>query len=91
MYRKKVVKLGPTGSNGYASSVKFEYNDAYKGIYYMKETKAPVGYKLSTEVKKIDVSNAVKDDKIPYVTFYNEPYDVNIEVIKVDSKTNETT
>ena len=85
--RNTVVKLGPTGSNGYASSVEFPYNDAYKGIYYMKETKAPVGYKLSTEVKKIDVSNAVKDDKIPYVTFYNEKYDVNIEVVKVDSKT----
>ena len=82
-----VVKLGPTGSNGYASSVEFEYNDAYKGIYYMKETKAPVGYKLSTEVKKIDVSNAVKDDKIPYVTFYNEPYKVNIDVYKVDKNT----
>ena len=84
-----VVKLGPTGSNGYASSVEFEYNDAYKGIYYMKETKAPVGYKLSTEVKKIDVSNAVKDDKIPYVTFYNAPYKINIDVYKVDKNTKE--
>lgn len=82
-----VVKLGPTGSNGYASSVEFEYNDAYKGIYYMKETKAPVGYKLSTEVKKIDVSNAVKDDKIPYVTFYNAPYDITVEINKVDKDT----
>ena len=82
-----VVKLGPTGSNGYASSVEFEYNDAYNGIYYMKETKAPVGYKLSTEVKKIDVSDAVKNDIIPYVTFYNEPYDITVEVNKVDADT----
>ena len=84
---KRVVKLGPTSTNGYASSAKFAYNDINQGIYYMKETKAPAGYKLSTEVKRIDVSNAVKDNIIPSVTYYNKPYEVNVEVLKVDKNT----
>ena len=83
-----VATLGPTSDNGYALSDEFIYNAAYDGIYYMKETKAPFGYKTSDEVKKIDVSNAVKDGTIPYVTFYNKKYEVNVEVVKVDSKTN---
>ena len=82
-----VATLGPTSDNGYALSDEFIYNAAYDGIYYMKETKAPFGYKTSDEVKKIDVSNAVKDGTIPYVTFYNKKYEVNVEVVKVDSKT----
>ncbi len=82
--RKRIATLGPTGSDGYAKTEKFEY----KGQYcYIKEVTAPVGYKLSTEVKKVDVSNAVKDNIIPSVTYYDKPYEVNVEVLKVDKDT----
>ena len=82
--RNKITTLEPTGSNGYTKTEKFEY----KGQYcYIKEVTAPVGYKLSTEVKKVDVSNAVKDNIIPSVTYYDKPYDVNVSVIKKDEDT----
>ncbi len=82
--KKKIATLGPTGSNGYAKTEKFEYDGKY---CYIKEVTAPVGYKLSTEVKKVDVSNAVKDNIIPSVTYYDKPYEVNVEVLKVDKDT----
>lgn len=85
--KKPIATMGPTDSFGYVKSKTFAYTGQY---CYVKETKAPAGYKLSSEVKKVDVSNVVKDGTIPSVTFYDEPYDVTVEVLKVDADDNST-
>lgn len=80
--KNRITTMEPTNSLGYVKSETFAYTGPY---CYVKETKAPAGYKLSSEVKKVDVSNVVKDGTIPSVTFYDEPYDVTVEVLKVDA------
>ena len=79
--KNRIATMEPTNSLGYVKSGTFAYTGPY---CYVKETKAPAGYKLSSEVKKVDVSNVVKDGTIPSVAFYDEPYDVTVEVLKVD-------
>lgn len=80
--KNRIATMEPTNSLGYVKSGTFAYTGPY---CYVKETKAPAGYKLSSEVKKVDVSNVVKDGTIPSVAFYDEPYDVTVEVLKVDA------
>lgn len=80
--KNRIATMEPTNSLGYVKSGTFAYTGPY---CYVKETKAPTGYKLSSEVKKVDVSNVVKDGTIPSVAFYDEPYDVTVEVLKVDA------
>lgn len=61
-------------------------NNLPDGRYYIKETKAPTGYKLNDEV----VSFSVNDDKTrdQIVKFYNEPKQSVVTITKVDSETN---
>lgn len=58
------------------------------GIYYVKEIKAPEGYKLSETVKKVSVSSR----KTTEVTFENEPYLFKADhiITKYDSETDDT-
>ncbi|WP_148629473.1 SpaA isopeptide-forming pilin-related protein, partial [Bacillus sp. E214] len=51
----KVIKTGKTDKNG---SLNFE-NLSY-GTYEIKETKAPKGYQLSDEVKKVEINSSKK-------------------------------
>ena len=70
-----------TDKNGYYESKDLNYGD-----YYMKETKAPVGYKLSDKVYDIQI----REDKKVYT--FDVPNDVikgKIQIVKVDSENEE--
>ena len=70
-----------TDENGYDESIDLNYGD-----YYMKETKAPVGYKLSDKVYDIQI----REDKKVYT--FDVPNDVikgSIQIVKVDSENEE--
>ncbi|MGU8577992.1 SpaA isopeptide-forming pilin-related protein [Clostridium perfringens] len=70
-----------TDENGYDESIDLNYGD-----YYMKETKAPVGYKLSDKVYDIQI----REDKKVYT--FDVPNDVikgQIQIVKVDSENEE--
>ena len=70
-----------TDENGYDESIELNYGD-----YYMKETKAPVGYKLSDKVYDIQI----REDKKVYT--FDVPNDVikgSIQIVKVDSENEE--
>ncbi|EDT70517.1 collagen adhesion protein [Clostridium perfringens D str. JGS1721] len=70
-----------TDENGYDESIDLNYGD-----YYMKETKAPVGHKLSDKVYDIQI----REDKKVYT--FNVPNDVikgQIQIVKVDSENEE--
>lgn len=47
--KNRIATMEPTNSLGYVKSGTFAYTGPY---CYVKETKAPAGYKLSSEVKK---------------------------------------
>ena len=53
------------------------------GTYYIKETKAPFGYHLSTEVKKVVIDENVKGDTYTF-DYENTP----IEIIQTGDPTN---
>ncbi len=57
------------------------------GTYYVKESKAPKGYKLSSEVKKVTIASG----KTTTVSFQDEPSldPIGIKLYKIDSKTGE--
>ncbi|MDM0935685.1 SpaA isopeptide-forming pilin-related protein, partial [Clostridium perfringens] len=77
---KEVDKL-ITDENGYDESIDLNYGD-----YYMKETKAPVGHKLSDKVYDIQI----REDKKVYT--FDVPNDVikgSIQIVKVDSENEE--
>ncbi|HBC2034693.1 TPA: Cys-Gln thioester bond-forming surface protein [Clostridium perfringens] len=70
-----------TDENGYDESIDLNYGD-----YYMKETKAPIGYKLSDKVYDIQI----REDKKVYT--FDVPNDVikgSIQIVKVDSENEE--
>ncbi|EDT71074.1 collagen adhesion protein [Clostridium perfringens D str. JGS1721] len=70
-----------TDKNGYDESIDLNYGD-----YTMKETKAPVGYKLSDKVYNIQI----REDKKVYT--FDVPNDVikgTIQIVKVDSENEE--
>ena len=70
-----------TDENGYDESIDLNYGD-----YYMKETKAPVGYKLSDKVYDIQIREYKK------VYTFDVPNDVikgSIQIVKVDSENEE--
>ncbi|HAT4216010.1 TPA: Cys-Gln thioester bond-forming surface protein [Clostridium perfringens] len=70
-----------TDENGYDESIDLNYGD-----YYMKETKAPVGHKLSDKVYDIQI----REDKKVYT--FDVPNDVikgSIQIVKVDSENEE--
>ncbi|MHC9376320.1 SpaA isopeptide-forming pilin-related protein [Clostridium perfringens] len=70
-----------TDENGYDESIDLNYGD-----YYMKETKAPVGHKLSDKVYDIQI----REDKKVYT--FDVPNDVikgQIQIVKVDSENEE--
>ncbi|WP_430538035.1 SpaA isopeptide-forming pilin-related protein [Clostridium perfringens] len=70
-----------TDENGYDESIDLNYGD-----YYMKETKAPVGHKLSDKVYDIQI----REDKKVYT--FDVPNDVikgKIQIVKVDSENEE--
>ncbi|MBO3424422.1 SpaA isopeptide-forming pilin-related protein [Clostridium perfringens] len=70
-----------TDKNGYDESIDLNYGD-----YYMKETKAPIGYKLSDKVYDIQI----REDKKVYT--FDVPNDVikgQIQIVKVDSENEE--
>ncbi|MDK7628520.1 SpaA isopeptide-forming pilin-related protein [Clostridium perfringens] len=77
---KEVDKL-ITDENGYDESIDLNYGD-----YYMKETKAPVGHKLSDKVYDIQI----REDKKVY-TFDVPNYVIkgSIQIVKVDSENEE--
>ncbi|XZH53371.1 SpaA isopeptide-forming pilin-related protein (plasmid) [Clostridium perfringens] len=70
-----------TDQNGYDESKDLNYGD-----YYMKETKAPVGYKISDKVYDIQI----REDKKVYT--FDVPNDVikgKLQIVKVDSENEE--
>ncbi|SQC08262.1 collagen adhesin [Clostridium perfringens] len=70
-----------TDENGYDESIDLNYGD-----YYMKETKAPAGHKLSDKVYDIQI----REDKKVYT--FDVPNDVikgSIQIVKVDSENEE--
>ncbi|HGD0578835.1 TPA: SpaA isopeptide-forming pilin-related protein [Clostridium perfringens] len=70
-----------TDENGYYESIDLNYGD-----YYMKETKAPAGHKLSDKVYDIQI----REDKKVYT--FDVPNDVikgSIQIVKVDSENEE--
>ncbi|EOU1611732.1 Cys-Gln thioester bond-forming surface protein [Clostridium perfringens] len=70
-----------TDPNGYDESKDLNYGD-----YYMKETKAPVGYKISDKVYDIQI----REDKKVYT--FDVPNDVikgKLQIVKVDSENEE--
>ncbi|MBO3323857.1 Cys-Gln thioester bond-forming surface protein, partial [Clostridium perfringens] len=70
-----------TDKNGYDESIDLNYGD-----FTMKETKAPIGYKLSDKVYDIQI----REDKKVYT--FDVPNDVikgQIQIVKVDSENEE--
>ncbi len=59
------------------------FKDLRYGTYYIKETKAPFGYHLSTEVKKVVIDENVKGDTYTF-DYENTP----IEIIQTGDSTN---
>ena len=59
------------------------FKDLRYGTYYIKETKAPFGYHLSTEVKKVVIDENVKGDTYTF-DYENTP----IEIIQTGDPTN---
>lgn len=82
---KNKVKTLTTEENGWSNTVELD-----EGTYYLKETKAPKGYALNSEVKKVSVkanettqygtNNELKD--------YPQSDPIPIALGKVDSETN---
>lgn len=59
------------------------FKDLRYGTYYIKETKAPFGYHLSTEVKKVVIDENVKGDTYTF-DYENTP----IEIVQTGDPTN---
>lgn len=59
------------------------FKDLRYGTYYIKETKAPFGYHLSTEVKKVVIDENVKGDTHTF-DYENTP----IEIVQTGDPTN---
>ncbi|MBO3304219.1 Cys-Gln thioester bond-forming surface protein [Clostridium perfringens] len=78
---KNSVATITTNKDGYAESEPLNYGD-----YYMKETKASVGYKISDKVYDIQI----REDKKVYT--FDAPNDVikgKLQIVKVDSENEE--
>lgn len=62
------------------------------GTYYVKETKAPKGYELNSEVKTVVVDTDNDEDAPAVVTIADQPKDdpMRFEVKKVDKETGES-
>ena len=70
-----------TDENGYDESIDLNYGD-----YYMKETKAPVGHKLSDKVYDIQIR---EDKKVYTFDVSNDVIKGSIQIVKVDSENEE--
>ena len=77
---KEVDKL-ITDENGYDESKDLNYGD-----YYMKETKAPIGYQLSDKVYDIQIR---EDKKVYTFDVPNEVIKGKLQIVKVDSENEE--
>jgi uncharacterized surface anchored protein len=68
-----------TGPDGYAV-----FSDLEAGTYHVKETKAPSGYDLSTEIKDVTLPNNGGDAEITFDDTQTPPMTYSIKVLKVD-------
>ncbi|MEE1503280.1 MAG: SpaA isopeptide-forming pilin-related protein, partial [Acutalibacteraceae bacterium] len=74
-----------TGSNGYGKSAK-----AYPpGTYYLKERKAPSGFKLDNTVITVTLSKQTSAGKVITVNRTNPPLEVKLSLYKKDKDTKE--
>ena len=68
-----------TGTDGYAV-----FSNLEAGTYHLKETKAPDGYDLSTEVKDITLPGSNGNVEISFADTKTSPKIYSIKVLKVD-------
>jgi len=74
-----------TGSNGYGKSAK-----AYPpGTYYLKEIKAPSGFKLDSTIITVTLSKQTSAGKVVTVNRTNPPLEVKLSLYKKDKDTKE--
>ena len=76
-------KIETTGNDGYAA-----FSNLEAGTYHLKETKAPSGYDLSTEVKDITLPNNGGDAEISFADTKTTSKKYSIKVVKVDLSDN---
>ena len=82
----QVVDVMITDKDGKATS-----KDLPLGIYYVKETQAPDGYKLDEEIHKVDISKSSYDDGYFELDVADPSYFGLITVEKYDLDTNSAT
>ena len=78
-----------TGSNGTASSAKLYYTNKNLGRFYIKETKAPEGYRIDSSEKKFSISSGSKVTNAAQTFTYTHENDKKRDLTQIFVKKND--